>query len=150
MADRGGLSLDFLRHLEDEEAKKYLTSLPGVGNKSATCIMMYALNREVFPVDTHVWRVCRRLGLTPAVPKPTPVQERALETKMPMDIRYSLHVNFLSHGRQTCTTYWPKCNRCVLADICESRDKPDHVWGKWRRPAGVWAKALDDTTQSES
>lgn len=142
-ADTAALSLEFLRDLPDEEAMRYLTSLAGVGNKSAACILMYSLGRQVFPVDTHVWRVCRRLGLTPPTPKPTDAQERALESKVPPDIRYSLHVNMVSHGQQTCTTYWPKCDNCVLADICPSRDKPDQVWGQWRRPGGVWAKALE-------
>lgn len=147
-ADTGTLSLEFLRGLPDEEAMRYLTSLAGVGNKSAACIMMYSLARQVFPVDTHVWRVCRRLGLTPPAPKPTDAQERALESKVPPDVRYSLHVNMVSHGQQTCTTYWPKCDSCVLADICPSRDKPDQVWGRWRRPSGVWAKALEEDASS--
>jgi endonuclease-3 len=142
-ADTGALSLEFLRELPNAEALRYLTSLAGIGNKSAACIMMYSLRRQVFPVDTHVWRVCRRLGLTPPVPKPTDVQERELESKVPPDIRYSLHVNMVSHGQQTCTTYWPKCDSCVLADICPSRNKPDEVWGQWRKPRGVWAKALN-------
>lgn len=148
-ADTGALSLDFLRALSDEEAMRYLTSLAGIGNKSAACIMMYSLERHVFPVDTHVWRVSRRLGLTPPVPKPTDRQERELESKVPGDIRYSLHVNMVSHGQQTCITYWPKCDSCVLADICPSRNKPDQVWGRWRKPRGVWAKAFNEGNQGE-
>lgn len=149
-ADTRALSLEFLQDLSDEEATRYLTSLAGIGNKSAACILMYSLGRQVFPVDTHVWRVCRRLGLTPAVPKPTDKQERELESRVPLDIRYSLHVNMVSHGQQTCTTYWPKCDSCVLANICPSRGKPDQVWGQWRRPRGVWAKALDNADSSET
>jgi endonuclease III len=149
-ADTGALSLDFLQDLSDEDALRYLTSLAGIGNKSAACIMMYSLDRQVFPVDTHVWRVCRRLGLTPPVPKPTDAQERELESRVPEGIRYSLHVNMVSHGQQTCTTYWPKCDSCVLADICPSRGKPDQVWGQWRRPSGVWAKALDNVDSSKT
>lgn len=148
-ADTGVLSLDFLRDMSDEEAMRYLTSLAGIGNKSAACIMMYSLGRQVFPVDTHVWRVSRRLGLAPPVPKPTDTQERELELKVPRDIRFSLHVNMVSHGQQTCTTYWPKCDSCVLADICPSRDKPDQVWGRWRKPRGVWAKALGEANPGE-
>jgi endonuclease III len=149
VTDFGELSLDQLRHLDDQSLRRYLISLPGIGNKSASCIMMYSLDRQVFPVDTHVWRVCRRLGLTPPIPKPTPALERILEKAIPSNVRYSLHVNLLSHGQQTCTTYWPKCGNCVLADICPSRDKPDEVWGKWRRPGGVWAKALDGKGSSK-
>lgn len=143
-ADTGRLSLSFLRDLPDDDVREYLTSLAGIGNKSASCIMMYSLGRRVFPVDTHVWRVARRLGLVPPVPKPTVSQERELEGKVPPSIRYSLHVNLVSHGQQTCTTYWPKCSDCTLSNICPSRNKPDEVWGKWRQPAGVWAKAIGD------
>jgi endonuclease III len=137
-ADTGKLSLSFLSKLSDKEVESYLTSLPGVGVKSARCIMLYSLDRKVFPVDTHVWRICRRLGLTPSVPKPTPTMEKALEVKVPPEIRYTLHVNMVSHGREICTTYWPKCDRCMLSNICPSAGKPDHVWGKWRQPKGAW------------
>lgn len=141
-ADTGRLSLSFLHELSDDKAREYLISLPGIGNKSASCIMMYSLDRQVFPVDTHVWRIARRLGLTPKVPKPTVQQELELERKVPPSIRYSLHVNLVSHGQQICTTYWPKCSECTLNDVCPSRDKPDDVWARWRKPAGVWAKAV--------
>jgi endonuclease III len=138
LADTGKLSLAFLSQWDDERVEDYLTSLPGIGVKSARCIMMYSLGRKVFPVDTHAWRVCRRLGLTPQVPKPTPSMEKDLEAKIPVDLRYTLHVNLVSHGRETCTTYWPKCDKCVLADICPSKGRPDNVWGRWRKPKGFW------------
>lgn len=143
IADTGHLSLDFLRDVPDAEAMKYLTSLPGVGVKSASCIMMYSLNRQVFPVDTHAWRVSRRLGVAAPVPKPTAKQERELESTIPPSLRYRLHVNLVSHGQQTCTTYWPKCTKCVLADFCISCGKPDAVWGRWRQPRGIWARAVN-------
>jgi endonuclease III len=136
--DTGKLSLSVLSKWDDETVEAYLTSLPGIGAKSARCIMMYSLGRKVFPVDTHVWRVCRRLGLAPQYPKPTPALEVDLEKRIPEDVRYTLHVNLVSHGRETCTTYWPKCSQCTLADICPSKDKPDEVWGQWRKPKGAW------------
>jgi endonuclease III len=141
IADTGSLSLEFLRPLPDAKVMQYLLSLPGVGVKSAACIMMYSLNRHVFPVDTHTWRVARRLGVTAPVPKPTDTQEQQLERSIPEGLRYRLHVNLLTHGRQTCTTYRPKCDICVLADICPSSGQPDTVWSSWRQPQGVWAKA---------
>lgn len=137
--DFGSISLDELVDWSDEEVLRYLKSLPGISTKSARCIMMYTMERDVFPVDTHVWRICRRLGLTPEVPKPTEKQQRELEAKVPPDIRYSLHVNMVTHGRETCLTYWPKCEECVLADICPSKGKPDRIWGEWRQPGGAWA-----------
>lgn len=141
-ADAGKLSLRFLTTLSDEEVRTYLTTLPGIGNKSASCIMLYSLERSVFPVDTHVWRICRRLGLTPQVAKPSRSMELELEAKTPKSLRYSLHVNLVSHGRRICTTYWPKCEQCVLAEMCPSKDIPDHVWAKFRRPSGFWARAV--------
>ncbi len=136
--DVGRPSLSFLRQLPDDQVEAYLVSLPGIGVKSARCIMMYSLGRQVFPVDTHVWKISRRLGLTPPIAKPTPAMEKDLETMIPPDIRFSLHVNMVSHGRETCTTYWPKCGQCVLANICPSAGEPDKVWGEWRKPQGAW------------
>jgi endonuclease III len=137
-SDTGRLSLSFLSKWSDEQVEQYLTSLPGIGIKSARCVMMYSLKRRVFPVDTHVWKICRRLGLTPAIPKPTPQMERALEARIPQELRYTLHVNMVSHGREICTTYWPKCDQCMVADICPSAFRPDKVWGEWRNPQGFW------------
>jgi endonuclease III len=137
--DRGYLSLQFLKDVSDADAFSYLTSLPGVGPKSAKCVMMYSLGRDVFPVDTHVWRVSRRLGLAPGVPKPTDSQMADLEKHIPGDLRYRLHVNFVTLGQQTCRTYYPKCSTCCLSDLCPSKGSPDDVWISWRRPTGVWA-----------
>lgn len=148
--ERGSLSLKFLRRKSDEEVFQFLTSLPGVGVKTAKCIMMYSLDRPVFPVDTHVWRISRRLGLTPAVPKPNDRQELELEQVIPEELRYRLHVNMVSHGQLTCTTYNPKCDVCVLADICPSRGQADAVWAEWRRPRGVWAKPIVRGSNVES
>jgi endonuclease-3 len=140
IADTGLLSLNFLLALPDSEALSYLKTLPGIGIKSAACIMMYSLDRQVFPVDTHAWRISRRLGQTAPVPKPTEAQARELEGSIPLGLRYRLHVNMISHGQQICTTYSPKCNDCVLSDVCQSSGKTDAVWNQWRRPSGVWAK----------
>lgn len=147
--DTGMVSLNFLRKLSNDDVENYLTSLPGIGVKSAACIMMYSLGRQVFPVDTHVWRVCRRLGLTPQVPKPSEKMQRELEAKIPPNLRYSLHVNLVSHGQQTCVTYYPRCGSCVLRDLCPSRDKPDEVWIGWRKPKGVWAKEVHHSSIKE-
>jgi len=146
--DIGRLSLDFLRDMSDEEALQYLTSLPGIGAKSAKCILMYSLARPVFPVDTHVWRVSRRLGITPPVPKANDVQKQELEQLVPEDLRYRLHVNMISHGRQTCTVYWPKCDDCVLADMCPSKGLSDVIWSQWRQPQGVWRMASEESSHN--
>lgn len=136
--DTGKISLSFLKNLDNAEVEKYLMTLPGIGVKSARCIMMYSLSRQVFPVDTHVWRVSRRLGLAPPIPKSIPALATQLEELIPHDLRYTLHVNMVSHGRAICTTYWPKCDQCMLNDICPSAFKPDNIWGEWRKPQGHW------------
>ena len=76
----GELSLKKLEEFNNDDALKFLESLPGISVKNARCILMYSLDRKVFPVDTHVWRICRRLGLTPLVPKPTAKQQLELES----------------------------------------------------------------------
>jgi len=138
VSDFGELSLRRLQDLTDAAVLKYLTSLPGISTKSARCIMLYTLGRQVFPVDTHVWRVSRRLGLTPTVPKPNEKRQEELEAKIPPDVRYSLHVNMVSHGRETCSTYWPNCESCILAELCPAKGTPDETWGQWRKPQGAW------------
>ena len=143
LTDRGRLSLDFLKRLSDEDAYEYLISLPGVGVKTAKCIMMYSLRRLVFPVDTHVWRIARRLEIAPPTPKPSDKQERELEARIPKPLRYDLHVKLVSLGKTTCHTYFPKCESCSISDLCPSSGKVDAVWSLWRQPRGVWAKATD-------
>jgi endonuclease III len=142
VADEGKLSLQFLEERSDLGVLRYLTSLPGIGTKTAKCVMMYSFGRHVFPVDTHVWRISRRLGIAPQVPKPTGVQMADLETKIPEDLRYRLHVNFVTLGKQTCRTYYPRCGECSLSELCPSSGRPDVVWSSWRRPTGVWANAM--------
>jgi adenine-specific DNA glycosylase len=131
--------LDFLHGWDDDRAYRYLVGLPGVSRKTALCIMMYSLRRQVFPVDTHVWRVARRLGWTPARPKPSEPQERLLEAAIPAELRYTLHVNMMVHGRLVFLPYNPRCGACPLEDICPSRAQVDVTWVNWRRPRGVWA-----------
>lgn len=150
METRGTLSLQFLEDLSDAEAFEYLKALPGVGVKSAKCVMMYSLNRAVFPVDTHVWRIARRLGIAPRVAKPSEAQQLDLEEQIPKKIRFSLHVKFVSLGQQQCTTYFPKCLVCPLSDLCPSNGRLDKVWSDWSQPRGVWAIHNSGSVQSEA
>ena len=110
-----------LRRMSDRECEAFLTSLPGVGLKVARCVMMYALGRQVFPVDTHCWRICRRLGWvrgTATDGLPTRRDMGRLQSKIPSGLRYSLHVNLVSFGRETCRAPAPNCGSCVLSDLC--------------------------------
>lgn len=117
--DEHGGSLDFLRHLPDGEVLAFLTSLPGAGEKSAKCVMMYSLGRHVLPVDIHVLRVAKRLGL---VPEDVSWARAAaqLERDVPDDLKYAVHVGFVIHGRDVCKGPNPQCHECVLVDLCPS------------------------------
>lgn len=116
----GSLTLQRLHDLTDAEVEKYLISLPGVGIKTARCVMMYALGRQVFPVDAHCWRICARLGLVPEkhAAKPTRRDADSLQAIIAPDLRLPLHVNFVSLGRKVCLDPTPKCKRCVLRTLC--------------------------------
>ena len=116
-AREGALSLYRLRSMADDEVEQYLTSLPGVARKTALCVMLYTLGREVLPVDTHVWRVAHRLGLAPAGGW-SEGRGRALEAVVPRELRGSLHVTMIAHGREVCRARAPGCGSCALADLC--------------------------------
>ena len=113
----GRIDLGRLYELDDAGAQAYLESLPGVGPKTAACVLTFAMGRAAFPVDTHVYRVATRLGWLPA--KTTAdAAHRLLGPIVPADIRYDLHVAMISHGRTTCRAQRPRCGACVLHDLC--------------------------------
>ena len=116
-AREGALSLHRLRSMADEDVERYLTTLPGVARKTALCVMLYTLDRDVLPVDTHVWRVAQRLGLAPAGVW-SEARGRELEAHVPAGLRASLHVTLIAHGRDVCRAPKPHCGACVLADLC--------------------------------
>lgn len=116
-ADFGRLTLQVLFNLENEDAERYLTGLPGVGIKTAKCVLMYSLSRDVLPVDTHVWRVARRLGLV-SEEVPYSKVHPTLEAVVPPERRYSFHVNAVLLGQQVCTAVDPNCPECPLQRMC--------------------------------
>jgi len=108
-----------LRGMSDEQARRHLTSIHGVGIKTASVVLLFAMKRPVFPVDTHVHRVSRRLGLIgPRVSREK--AHAALEAIIPPGERHALHVNLIRHGRETCHARRPECPRCALEDVCPS------------------------------
>lgn len=115
---QGALNLDFLADLPTAEARHWLLSLEGVGPKTAACVLLFSLGKPVLPVDTHVHRLARRLGLVDegATPEET---ERKLEALLPPADLYSFHLNLIAHGRRVCRSQRPLCQQCVLADLCE-------------------------------
>lgn len=120
-----GWDLEFLRTLDTEDARAWLRALPGVGPKTAACVLLFALGKPALPVDTHVERVARRLGLIP--PRCTPEQAHTLLERVvdPADY-YPFHMLLIKHGRRTCSARSPACERCPLEDRCQaSRLRPD-------------------------
>ncbi len=99
-------------------AEDFLASLPGVGLKTARCVLMYSLERDVFPVDTHVRRVLSRLGFIRFERLSDRVQN-SIQEVVPPQIRYKLHVNLVAHGRAVCHARNPICNSCALSDVCK-------------------------------
>jgi endonuclease-3 len=115
---QGKLSLDFLADMEIEEAKRWLTAIKGVGPKTAAIVLCFALGKPAFPVDTHVHRVTKRLGLIG--PKTTREQAHTtLEELLPVEIYYPFHINLIAHGRQVCKSQQPRCEVCVLQEHCD-------------------------------
>jgi endonuclease-3 len=120
----GKLTLSPLRRLPDADCETFLTSLPYVGKKVARCIMMCALQRCVFPVDVHVWRIAQRLGLIRASRKDGSCSQRdmdRLQQRIPTALRYALHVNLISLGRDYCRASKPLCGNCPLVQLCPRR-----------------------------
>jgi endonuclease-3 len=111
------LSLDWLEHASREKALDFLERLPGVGRKTAACVLLFSYDRPELPVDTHVYRVSSRLGLI----RPKATFDEAHETLRaladPRDA-YELHVNLLRHGRRLCKPQRPLCDSCPLLRVC--------------------------------
>jgi endonuclease III len=119
--DEGVHSLDRLRALPMEAARDWLLALPGVGPKTAACVLLFSLGLPAMPVDTHVHRLSRRLGLVgPNVSAEAahPLLEALIGPDR--DTVYALHLNLIQHGRRVCTARSPACARCALADMCPS------------------------------
>ncbi len=94
-----------------------LVGLKGVGPKTAACVLLFSLGRPFFPVDTHVHRVARRLGLVPDDADAVKAQA-LLQAAIPPDDVYDLHMLLIRHGREVCLARRPLCSRCPLADVC--------------------------------
>src|SRR2546423_708368 len=116
-AERGKIDLQFLDNVEDTAAYDYLRNFPGVGPKTACCTLLFAFGKALFPVDTHIHRIARRLGLVPAKATAEQTQELLTPLIRPQD-RYETHVLLIEHGRKTCRAINPRCDDCVLLGAC--------------------------------
>jgi endonuclease-3 len=113
----GEYSLEILRDMPTLEARDWLTKLPGVGPKTASIVLCFSFGRETIPVDTHVFRVSKRLGLIPE----TDDEKKAHDTLLrivPPDLSFRFHVAFIQHGRTICRAPVPNCGECHVSDVC--------------------------------
>lgn len=119
LEDFGPRTRSRLRQLSAEDAFAYLCHLPGLGPKSALCVMMYSLGFDVFPVDSHAQRILTRIGLPLLGDKHYHAQQQ-LPAYIPKGRSKELHVALVSHGRAICRSRLPKCASCSLSSICDS------------------------------
>ena len=129
----GRITLAPLRRMSDTEAEEVLCSLPGVGPKVARCVLMYSLDRDVFPVDSNCLRIFGRLGLLPRN-LTLKASHDVVQDFVPPRLRRSLHVNLVRLGRSVCTRGKPHCALCPLLDLCptglmSARNRAEHDAG---------------------
>jgi endonuclease-3 len=114
---RGSLNLTFLRKAPLDEAVRFLTSFKGVGPKTAACTLLFACNRQIFPIDVHIFRIARRLGLLPDKCSDETAHQ-LMAQRIPPSRYYEAHINMIRHGRQICRPGNPHCEDCCLVDYC--------------------------------
>ena len=117
--EQGCISLDSLKSMNMGEAEDYLIRLPGVGHKTARCVLLFSLGKPSLPVDTHIFRVAKRLGL---IDSKVPIDKAhsLLQELTPPSKIYQFHVHMIGHGRQICHARQPRCNICILKGVCPS------------------------------
>jgi len=117
--EQGRISLDALKSMNIAEAEDYLMRLPGVGYKTASCVLLFSLRKPSLPVDTHVFRVAKRLGLIDSRVSIEKAHSLLQEQTPPSKV-YQLHIHMIEHGRRICHARQPRCNRCILRGTCPS------------------------------
>jgi len=115
--DHGCINLDFLKSETTTEAEQYLLGLPGVGRKTARCVLLFSLGKPSLPIDTHIFRVAKRLGLIDFKTS-TEKAHKLLEEQVPRAKVYQFHVHMIEHGRRICRARQPRCHACILRSLC--------------------------------
>jgi len=114
----GRVTLNPLRQTNNQEAEAFLDALPGIGKKTARCILMYSFDRPVFPVDAHCFRISKRLGWIPQNGNLTNRIADELQRGIPPSFRRDLHVGMILLGREYCQAQNPYCSECPLLSLC--------------------------------
>lgn len=114
----GSLNLDFLGTLDTQVGYKFLRSIKGVGPKTAACVLLFSFGKPIMPVDTHIFRVTKRLGLLDRKATAEEAQEY-FSGVVPKSLIYEFHINIILHGRQICVARNPKCPVCNLKRLCK-------------------------------
>ena len=115
---RGKLSLKFLEKMPDAEARDFLLQFRGIGPKTVACTLLFATHKEVFPLDTHIFRVFKRMGILPEKISDTKAHS-LLDELAPKGKFYSLHINLIRLGRKICRPKEPLCDECPLVEYCD-------------------------------
>jgi endonuclease-3 len=117
--EQGRISLDSLKSMNMAEAEDYLMRLPGVGHKTASCVLLFSLGKPSLPVDTHVFRVAKRFGL---IDSKASIEKAPglLQEQIPPSKVYQFHIHMIEHGRRICHARQPRCSRCILKRYCPS------------------------------
>lgn len=116
--NHGSLSLQFVEKMSDEEARNYLEKFRGIGPKTVACTLLFACHKEVFPLDTHIFRILKRMGILPEKISDTKAHQ-LLDQIVPKGKFYSFHVNLIRLGRKICKPQDPLCDECPLVEYCD-------------------------------
>ena len=114
----GRLDLSFLQEWPTSEAARYLAQFRGIGPKTVACTLLFACRQDIFPLDTHIFRVLRRVGLIPQKCTDARAHE-VMNALVPPGKFYSFHVNLIRHGRALCRPREPLCDRCPILEYCD-------------------------------
>jgi len=115
--EEGSYSLDRLRGLSAAEVESHLLRFKGVGLKTIRCVQVFSLGQPAFPVDTHIYRITRRLGLVGPKASPETAHE-VMQSLTPAEEVLPFHLNLIAHGRRVCKAGRPLCASCVLVRLC--------------------------------
>jgi endonuclease-3 len=115
----GALNLDFICDMDPQEVMDTFCKLKGIGVKTMSVVLAFSCGVDIFPVDTHVHRLCRRIGLVPPDTKSPEKTFHFMQTRVPQGKAFSLHLNLIKHGRTICKARKPLCEQCSLTEMCD-------------------------------